>query len=134
MQGLMILKIHVCLESSFFSLCRFPVGFQLVVTALPANCTACAMLAEDEDQLGWEHLGDDIVQALQTVAAPVFTKLAGLANPRPVPAAEVLSLQELSSAAIDQALQSARGNVSKAARQLGISRQTLYRKLAARVH
>jgi len=30
MQGLMILKIHVCLESSFFSLCRFPVGFQLV--------------------------------------------------------------------------------------------------------
>lgn len=96
--------------------------------------TACAMLAEDEDQLGWEHLGDDIVQALQTAAPPVFTKLAGLANPRPVPAAEVLSLQELSSAAIDQALQSARGNVSQAARQLGISRQTLYRKLAARVH
>ena len=96
--------------------------------------TACAMLAEGEDTLGWEHLGDDIVQALQTVAPPVFTKLAGLANPRPVPAAEVLSLQELSSAAIDQALQSARGNVSKAARQLGISRQTLYRKLAARVH
>ncbi len=96
--------------------------------------TACAMLAEDEDQLGWEHLGDDIVQALQTVAPPVFTKLAGLVNPRPVPAAEMLSLQELSSAAIDQALQSARGNVSQAARQLGISRQTLYRKLAARVH
>ena len=96
--------------------------------------TACAMLAEGEDQLGWEHLGDDIVQALQTAAPPVFTKLAGLANPRPVPAAAVLSLQELSSAAIDQALQSARGNVSQAARQLGISRQTLYRKLAARVH
>lgn len=96
--------------------------------------TACAMLAEDEDQLGWEHLGDDIVQALQTAAPPVFTKLAGLVNPRPVLAAEVLSLQELSSAAIDQALQSARGNVSQAARQLGISRQTLYRKLAARVH
>ena len=96
--------------------------------------TACAMLAEGEDTLGWEHLGDDIVQALQTAAPPVFNKLAGLANPRPVPAAEVLSLQELSSAAIDQALQSARGNVSQAARQLGISRQTLYRKLAARVH
>ena len=63
-----------------------------------------------------------------------LNKLAGLVNPRPVPAAEVLSLQELSSAAIDQALQSARGNVSQAARQLGISRQTLYRKLAARVH
>ena len=96
--------------------------------------TACAMLAEDEDQLGWEHLGDDIVQALQTAAPPLSARLPGLTTPRPVPAAAVLSLQELSSAAIDQALQSARGNVSQAARQLGISRQTLYRKLAARVH
>jgi len=96
--------------------------------------TACAMLAEGEDTLGWEHLGDDIVQALQTAAPPGPTRLPGLTTPRPVPAAAVLSLQELSSAAIDQALQSARGNVSQAARQLGISRQTLYRKLAARVH
>ena len=96
--------------------------------------TACAMLAEGEDTLGWEHLGDDIVQALQTAAPPLSARLPGLTTARPVPAAEVLSLQELSSAAIDQALQSARGNVSQAARQLGISRQTLYRKLAARVH
>lgn len=96
--------------------------------------TACAMLAEGEDTLGWEHLGDDIVQALKTAAPPGPTRLPGLTTPRPVPAAAVLSLQELSSAAIDQALQSARGNVSQAARQLGISRQTLYRKLAARVH
>ena len=96
--------------------------------------TACAMLAEGEDTLGWEHLGDDIVQALQTAAPPLSARLPGLTTPRPVPAAAVLSLQELSSAAIDQALQSARGNVSQAARQLGISRQTLYRKLAARVH
>ena len=96
--------------------------------------TACAMLAEGEDTLGWEHLGDDIVQALQTAAPPLSARLPGLPTARPVPAAAVLSLQELSSAAIDQALQSARGNVSQAARQLGISRQTLYRKLAARVH
>ena len=96
--------------------------------------TACAMLAEGEDTLGWEHLGDDIVQALQTAAPPLSARLPGLTTPRPVPAAAVLSLQELSSAAIDQALQSARGNVSQAARQLGISRQTLYRKLAARMH
>ncbi|MDZ7904826.1 MAG: helix-turn-helix domain-containing protein [Cypionkella sp.] len=41
------------------------------------------------------------------------------------------SLQALGHAAIQQALEAARGNVSLAARQLGISRQTLYRKLAA---
>ncbi len=103
--------------------------------------TACAMLAEGEDTLGWEHLGDDIVQALQTVAAPVSAGLptgAPQASAQPLQghghAPALLSLQQLSSAAIDQALQSARGNVSQAARQLGISRQTLYRKLAARVH
>ena len=102
--------------------------------------TACAMLAEGEDQLGWEHLGDDIVKALQAVAAPVSAAEAPQAPYPPLQrhvhghAPALLSLQQLSSAAIDQALQSARGNVSQAARQLGISRQTLYRKLAARVH
>jgi len=48
---------------------------------------------------------------------------------RPSALLETLNLQDLSHAAIQQALQSARGNVSQAARQLGISRQTIYRKL-----
>jgi transcriptional regulator of acetoin/glycerol metabolism len=39
------------------------------------------------------------------------------------------NLHELSQKAIHQALENVRGNVSAAARQLGISRQTLYRKL-----
>ena len=105
--------------------------------------TACAMLAEDENTLGWEHLGDDIVQALQAAPRPQPAGLPHGMSPAPNQrlqgpahghAPALLSLQQLSSAAIDQALQSARGNVSQAARQLGISRQTLYRKLAARVH
>ncbi len=45
--------------------------------------------------------------------------------------APVQNLQQLSHKAIGQALENARGNVSAAARQLGISRQTLYRKLQA---
>jgi transcriptional regulator of acetoin/glycerol metabolism len=89
--------------------------------------TACAMLAEGEDQLGWEHMPDDLVQALETVPQPPDNK-----SDTAAPAA--LSLQQLSSTAIDQALQAARGNMSQAARQLGISRQTLYRKLASRTH
>ena len=62
---------------------------------------------------------------------------APAAAPAPAARGAVLppqSLQELSHHAIDQALQHARGNVSQAARQLGISRQTLYRKLAGRTH
>lgn len=88
--------------------------------------TACAMLAEGEDTLGWEHMPDDLVQAL--TAAPTPTPAQTETTTPPI----ALNLQQLSQAAIDQALQAARGNMSQAARQLGISRQTLYRKLGGR--
>jgi transcriptional regulator of acetoin/glycerol metabolism len=89
--------------------------------------TACAMLAEGEDTLGWEHMPDDLVQALTAAPASPRSEAAAGTGADVLPAA--LSLQQLSQAAIDQALQAARGNMSQAARQLGISRQTLYRKL-----
>ena len=89
--------------------------------------TACAMLAEGEDTLGWEHMPDDLVQALTAAPASPRSNAAAGTGADVLPAA--LSLQQLSQAAIDQALQAARGNLSQAARQLGISRQTLYRKL-----
>ena len=85
--------------------------------------TACALLDQGEDTLDWQHLPDDIAQALSSAPAPCAS-----ATPAP-PVPEAMSLRQLSRAAIDQALQSAHGNVSQAARQLGISRQTLYRKL-----
>ncbi|MFN7152537.1 MAG: sigma-54-dependent Fis family transcriptional regulator [Acidovorax sp.] len=89
--------------------------------------TACAMLAEGEDTLGWDHMPDDLVQALTAAPASPRSEAAAGTGTDVLPAA--LSLQQLSQAAIDQALQAARGNMSQAARQLGISRQTLYRKL-----
>ncbi|HVL43796.1 MAG TPA: sigma-54-dependent Fis family transcriptional regulator [Acidovorax sp.] len=92
--------------------------------------TACAMLAEGEHTLGWEHMPDDLVQALTAVPASPRSDAAAGAGVDGLPAS--LSLQQLSQAAIDQALQAARGNMSQAARQLGISRQTLYRKLGGR--
>ena len=88
--------------------------------------TACAMLAEGEDTLGWEHMPDDLVQALTAAPTPTPAQSDTTAPPT------ALNLQQLSQAAIDQALQAARGNMSQAARQLGISRQTLYRKLGGR--
>ena len=87
--------------------------------------TACAMLLDGEDTLDWAHMPDDLVETLQ-VGDAVKT-----APVEPAAAQAPQSLQALGHAAIQQALEAARGNVSLAARQLGISRQTLYRKLAA---
>lgn len=105
--------------------------------------TACALLAPGEDTIAWAHLPDDLQHALQAPrqAAPPMPEagpaaMPGGLHPAPPPPAcgTPLNLQQLSQAAIDQALQAAEGNMSQAARTLGISRQTLYRKLAARAN
>jgi transcriptional regulator of acetoin/glycerol metabolism len=82
--------------------------------------TASAMLNPDENCIDWQHLPDDLIEeltALQQQSSPA------IANSTPQ------NLKELSRTAIQQALESNHGNISAAARRLGISRQTLYRKL-----
>jgi transcriptional regulator of acetoin/glycerol metabolism len=80
--------------------------------------TACAMLDDGENTIEWHHIADDIREELQrrqrySAPAPALPQ----------------NLSELSRTAVQQALESCRGNVSQAARLLGISRQTLYRKI-----
>jgi transcriptional regulator of acetoin/glycerol metabolism len=82
--------------------------------------TASAMLGPDEERIGWRHLADDMVEELSVQARPV-----------PAPQTQPQNLQELSRSAIRLALENGGGNVSQAARSLGISRQTLYRKMQA---
>lgn len=82
--------------------------------------TASAMLDPHEDCIGWSHLPDDVVEELTTAAQVVTTAMAG--DPSH-------NLEALSRVTIRQALESSCGNISQAARRLGISRQTLYRKL-----
>ena len=79
--------------------------------------TAVAMLDTDEERIEWRHLPDDLVDELSMPA------------PRQHAHDTAQSLDQLSRSAIQRALEASRGNVSAAARQLGISRQTLYRKL-----
>ena len=82
--------------------------------------TASAMLEQHEDQIDWRHLSDDLIEEL--TALPKSIVLPGTESPSQ-------NLEELSRSAIRQALGSSNGNISEAARRLGISRQTLYRKL-----
>ena len=81
--------------------------------------TAIALLEPHQVHITWPLLPEDLADELRRAAAPRH----GIGGPPPQ------SLQALSHKAILQALENCRGNVSAAARQLGISRQTLYRRL-----
>jgi len=92
--------------------------------------TAIALLDAGETTVDWPHLPDDMLALLRSTAT---SPSAPASVPTPATTAVAMSpdqkLADISRAAVQQAIQNARGNLSAAARQLGISRQTLYRKL-----
>lgn len=87
--------------------------------------TASAMLDAHETLIHWQHLPDDIVQELQ--ALPKQAAQAPAATDAPAPPSRS-NLADLTQNAIHDALARHHGNVTQAARELGISRQTLYRR------
>lgn len=94
--------------------------------------TALAMLDDGDHCIDWQHLPDDMVEVLQASASAVVADTP-IAATTPTPAKANTSaphkLADISRMAVQSAIQSAQGNMSAAARQLGISRQTLYRRL-----
>jgi transcriptional regulator of acetoin/glycerol metabolism len=81
--------------------------------------TACALLDDDEAAIGWRHLPEDLAVELKPQR-----------HVRPVLGEEAAeNLRSLSGVAIRRAVAASKGNMSEAARRLGISRNTLYRQL-----
>ena len=82
--------------------------------------TACALLDDGETHIAWRHLSDDLVEDLRSQGTRKCASgsMAGTQN-----------LRALSNSMIDHAVSSSGGNMSEAARRLGISRNTLYRRL-----
>ena len=79
--------------------------------------TACALLDEGDTLIGWQHLPDDLKEELsRPVAREVDVELPD-------------DLRALSDAAIQRTVSGCSGNMSEAARRLGVSRSTLYRRL-----
>ena len=99
---------------------RWPGNMRQLANALR---TACALLEPHETVIGWAHLPDDLALALQAPAAP--------AESRPVELADGVApdLRVASRLTVARAVSACEGNLSAAARSLGISRNTLYRKL-----
>jgi DNA-binding NtrC family response regulator len=71
--------------------------------------------------IGWEALPEGLAAALK--------QRTSMSPSLPQGQEEALELATLSRAAIERALAASRGNRTAAARRLGISRATLYRKL-----
>ena len=88
--------------------------------------TAVAMLEPGETRIDWPHLPDDLTDELSNESSNKAQHATPQAPSAMQPAG---NLAEMSRSAIQRALEDAHGNLSAAARQLGISRQTLYRKL-----
>jgi len=85
--------------------------------------TACAMLDDDETCIGLDHLPQDFFDEERDAqnAQAVFSPSAK----------DSARLDDLALSAVAAALDTHSGNVSAAARMLGVSRNTLYRKMAA---
>jgi transcriptional regulator of acetoin/glycerol metabolism len=88
--------------------------------------TALALLDGTGDVIRRQHLPEDFLQEIE-----MWDETRADARVAPVACAPTapVSLEALELAAIRKALQTHAGNVSAAARELGISRNTLYRKL-----
>lgn len=98
--------------------------------------TACALLEADAHSLDWRHLPEDVAEALREPPRPHTPSRDATSTPG---AADHVSdadaripeanLRRLSGQAIRQVVADTGGNMSEAARRLGISRNTLYRRL-----
>ena len=86
--------------------------------------TACALLPPEASSLDWSNLPQDMAEEL-SAAPPPASPPSEPASPTPVDA----NLRQVSSQAIRQVVAATGGNLSEAARRLGISRNTLYRWL-----
>jgi len=101
--------------------------------------TACALLSPHENLLHWEHFGEDLwddvfSRPYRDDDVPLVAEVPPARAAAPAPALSVepqaeTNLKRLSQSAIERAIQACQGNMSQAARRLGISRNTLYRRL-----
>jgi transcriptional regulator of acetoin/glycerol metabolism len=112
--------------ASAFAAHRWPGNLRQLHNALQ---TACALLTDDEAEIHWAHLpddlGDDLGETLQAASATAQQAR------HPAPADQDLRAQ--AGRSVQQAVQDCQGNLAAAARRLGISRNTLYRKLKSKV-
>jgi transcriptional regulator of acetoin/glycerol metabolism len=140
---------------ALFEACTWPGNIRQLANVL----RTAAVMAAGEQQIDEQHLSDDFLDDLRRAppttarttarpmeaaperAAPAITEAAAAPMPAhapaspsassqaPAPAITARTLGEAEIEMIRQALEAANGNISVASKRLGISRNTIYRKL-----
>ncbi|WP_394779483.1 sigma-54-dependent Fis family transcriptional regulator [Undibacterium sp.] len=86
------------------------------------------IMADDTHEIRYEHLPEDFLEEAGALTASPAQAARAAAAETPAQLAPTGKLQDLELNAIQRALQEHGGNVSAAARSLGVSRNTVYRK------
>lgn len=105
---------------------RWPGNIRQLSNVLRA---ACAMLDAHESTIGLAHLPADFLEELRTACRG--ESMEGRLDLRRDDSSQDAgrSLDDVTASTVDKALEASRGNVSAAARMLGVSRGTLYRRM-----
>ncbi|HTJ92961.1 MAG TPA: sigma-54-dependent Fis family transcriptional regulator [Pararobbsia sp.] len=106
---------------------RWPGNLRQLSNVLRASL---AMLDVNESMLTLEHLPFDFMDEFRALCSAGSAGPGGI-QPPPGSGSEMCrSLDDVTASTVDRALEANRGNVSAAARMLGVSRGTLYRRMA----
>jgi len=119
---------HLCVAPevmTLFERCAWPGNFRQLGNLLR---TAAAMV-EDDGEIRREHLPDDFFDDLRTIGLETQAADASASSEPVVQPGTGTRLQDVEAQAIAATLALHGGNVSAAARALGVSRATLYRKM-----
>jgi transcriptional regulator of acetoin/glycerol metabolism len=105
---------------------KWPGNFRQLTNLL----RTAAIMAGDDEEIGLRHMPDDFLDDIAEAPAAPTTAT----EPAAAPAAQQViaagaNLEEMELAAIVRSLEANGGNVSATARALGVSRNTIYRKL-----
>ena len=86
------------------------------------------VMAGDDYEISQRHMPDDFLDDIASASPPCGAELPGSAPAAHVPATGA-RLEDVEHSLIQKTLAAHRGNVSAAARALGVSRNTIYRKM-----